>query len=138
MVINDISIVNRIAKVVGKENILVKLHPRSKTDRFKKMGYETNNNTLIPWEVLYMNHNFDNTLFISTASSSIVHPVILFGEKIKAVFVFKLVHAVLPAELQSHQKFIEDVIQKKYKGCFWIPSSLDKLNRIIKNYESEN
>lgn len=81
--INDISIVNHIAQVVGKENMLIKLHPRSKIDRFKQIGYETNDNTLIPWEVIYMNHNFDNTLFVSTASSSIVHPVILFGEKMK-------------------------------------------------------
>jgi len=131
IVINDISIVNHIAKIVGKENILIKLHPRSKTDRFNRIGYETNSNKLIPWEVLYMNHDFSNTLFISTASSSIVHPVILFGEKIKAVFIFKLVHAVLPAELQSHQRFIENVIENKYKECFLIPNSFDELNNII-------
>lgn len=131
IVINDINVVNRIAQVIGKENILIKLHPRSKIDRFSRIGYETNNNTLIPWEVLYMNHNFDNTLFISTASSSIVHPVILFGEKMKAIFVFKLLYAVLPAELQSNQRFIENIIANKYKECFFIPNSFDELNNII-------
>lgn len=135
LAVNDVSIVNQLAEVIGKENILIKLHPRSTQNRFATFGYETNNNTLIPWEVLFMNHNMKHTLFVSTASSSIVHPVILFGEKVRAMFLFKMVHSILPEELQIHQNFIENVIVKNDADCFYLPRTRDDIKKIIEHLE---
>lgn len=129
--LNDIGIVNRLSEIVGKENILIKLHPRSTKNRFSTLGYKTNNNTLIPWEVIFMNHDFSNTLFISTASSSIMHPVIIFKEKINAIFLFKMIHSVMPSELLDTEKFIENVVVKKYTDCFDLPCTIDELSTIL-------
>lgn len=132
--VNDISVVNRIADVVGKENVLVKLHPRMIKNRFQPLGYETNSDNLIPWELLYMNHDFENTLLVSVASSSIVHPMILFKDNLHALFLFKMVHSFLPVDLQMHQKFIEEVIVKQNLSCFYLPKDNTELKQMIEGF----
>lgn len=129
--INDVGIVEEIMDMVGKENILVKRHPRAEQNRFERIGCATNQDMLIPWEVIYMNHDFTDKIIISTASSSIMHPMLLFGEEVKAVYLFKMVHAVLPSELQCQEEFIEKVVGRKYKDCFFFPSNMDDLRQIF-------
>lgn len=128
---NDVSIVDKVSRIVGRNNILVKLHPRSEKNRFKQLGCMTNNNSIVPWEVVYMNNRFEDTIFMSTASSSIAHPMLIFGEYEKGIFLFKLVHSILPDELQMQEKFLENVIVKKYEKYLVIPDTMEELEGFI-------
>ena len=56
--INDVSLVNEMASYFGKDNILVKLHPRSKMNRFASQGLKTYSDCSIPWEVIYLNNDW--------------------------------------------------------------------------------
>ena len=83
--INDVELVEQLAKRVGKENLMVKIHPRNPVNRFAQLGYKTNVDTSIPWEVILMNlDDVSNMVFITVASSTILNPIMIFGQKIRA------------------------------------------------------
>ena len=81
--VDDLKIVKGIADKVGKENLMVKLHPRNSENRFEALGIKTNSSFAIPWELIVLNQNFENYTLISISSSSILQPFLLFGMPIK-------------------------------------------------------
>lgn len=82
---NDMLIIGDIIDIVGKENILVKLHPRSRENRFEKYGIKTNQDSSIPWELIALNSvNLKQTL-IAISSGSLIHPQLYWGVKQKVI-----------------------------------------------------
>ncbi len=89
--INDVELVEQIAKKVGKDNIMVKIHPRNKVNRFSEKGFKTNMNTSVPWEVILMNiDDLSEKTLITIASGSILNPILIFGKRIKAYSLYEL------------------------------------------------
>ena len=83
--VNDIEIVNKLSEKVGKENILVKIHPRNPVNRFEKLGYKTSKNNSIPWEVICMNlQDISEKVLISISSSALVMPSLVLGCRYRA------------------------------------------------------
>lgn len=79
----DLELVNKLAETVGKENILIKIHPRNPENRFEKLGYKTNTNTFIPWEVIAMNKDVSDKKLITISSTSIINPIMVLGIDVK-------------------------------------------------------
>lgn len=77
----DVSLIEKIAQIVGKENIMIKIHPRNPENRFEKLGYKTNKNTAVPWEVILLNNDFDDKILITIGSASIITPYLLFDKE---------------------------------------------------------
>lgn len=70
----DVDIVNRMAEKVGKENIMIKIHPRNPVNRFAELGYKTNKDTAVPWEIIMLNEHFSDTIFVTISSGAVVAP----------------------------------------------------------------
>jgi hypothetical protein len=96
----DVELVEEISNIVGKENMLIKIHPRNPENRFEKLGYKTNKNTAIPWEVILMNINCEDKILITISSTSILTPSSCFGKKIKSYSLIKCINNV-PKVLQQ-------------------------------------
>lgn len=75
----DLNLVEKLAEIVGKENIFIKIHPRNPVNRFQNLGFKTNKNTFIPWEVIAMNTDISDKKLITIISSSILNPVSVFN-----------------------------------------------------------
>lgn len=127
--VNDIELVNEISKIVGKENILVKIHPRNHVNRFKELGYATNQITSIPWEIIALNMEIEKKILITIASGSVMHPTIIMGMEIKAIMLFNL------KELET--QLLEDLINIIESICgmnpqsYSIPDNYKELNVIL-------
>ena len=80
----DVELINTLAEKVGKENIMIKIHPRNPENRFEKLGYKTNKDTFIPWEVILMNNDFSDKVLIAIGSQTILTPYMLFGMNMKS------------------------------------------------------
>lgn len=80
----DVELIEELAEIVGKNNLMIKIHPRNQINRFQDLGYQTNKNTVIPWEVLALNLDLDNIVLLTIASSSITNPTAMFGCNTKA------------------------------------------------------
>lgn len=70
-VVNDIEIINYIASIVGKQNMLIRLHPRSKMDRFSVFGYKVIQPSSALWEATIMKNDFGDKIFITIDSSAV-------------------------------------------------------------------
>lgn len=81
--IGDIDIVEQIANIVGKENMMVKIHPRNPENRFGKLGFKTNIDTVIPWEVIALNSDLSDTILITIASGSSITAHFISGASAK-------------------------------------------------------
>ena len=84
--IGDVALMDRVAELVGKENIFVKVHPRNRENRFEQAGYATNRDTAMPWELIVLNSSFERTLFMTVGSSAATNPYTIFGIPAKVVF----------------------------------------------------
>lgn len=91
-ILNDVEIIQQFAGQVGKENVMVKIHPRNPENRFAALGFKTNVNTSIPWEVILMNMgDISGKILITVSSSSVLNPMLIFGVPVRACSIYHCV-----------------------------------------------
>lgn len=125
---DDLELVLKIADKVGRDNIMVKLHPRSRVDRFEKHGIKTNKTVGMPWEVVIMNNNFANKVFLTIASGSVLSPRILFGETIPTYMLFNCTETKSSFINDNFCKYLELFKNKYGKLGVYIPNSFEELS----------
>ena len=103
--VDDAKIVQHISNMVGKENILVKMHPRSPRNRFEPLGYETNNSIEIPWEIIALNIDISSKILVTIGSAAaLVSLTSLYPKKTIMLFTCKEFknNTILPYESLEH------------------------------------
>ena len=134
--IGDVEIVNYIASVVGKENIFIKIHPRNPINRFAELGYKTNRNTVIPWEITAMNEDFsDKTLITIASGSSITSYFMSSNEAGKSILLYDM-EGIDKSKLTPTID-VFDAICKKV-GYFIYPKTKDELKQILLGKEEND
>lgn len=110
--VNDIELIEQLALRVGKEKIMIKIHPRNPVNRFENLGYKTNKNTAIPWEVIVMNtDDLSDKILVTVASSCILNPIIVFGKKVTAYSLYDCISHVPPILQGDYWNLVEKVYQ---------------------------
>ena len=134
--VDDINLVLKIIEVVGKEKLMVKLHPRTPFDRFSKLGVKTIGATGIPWEVIIMNQNFTDKIFLTIASGSVLSPRIIFGEKVPTFMLYNFTNGLSPMlKNKNFNKFIELFKSKYGTDGFYIPNNFDQFLDTLRKYD---
>lgn len=87
--VDDISLILEVVETVGKENIIIKLHPRNCEDRFSRLGITTNKTIGIPWEVIQLNYDFKNSVFLTISSASVLSSRLMFNQNVKTYLLFE-------------------------------------------------
>lgn len=88
--IGEIDIANIIASIVGKDNILIKKHPRDKRDIFERNGFHVDDKSNVPWETIVLNYNFKNHIFLSVTSGSVMFGSIVLKQGPKTFYLYKI------------------------------------------------
>lgn len=86
----DLHIYKRLKDEFKELNFMVKLHPRTKVNRFSEM-FNCIERSTIPWEVYLMNENIEDTIFVSMACTTMLSPKLLFGVEFKSIMICKMV-----------------------------------------------
>lgn len=107
--LDDEEIVTQISNIYG-EDIAIKLHPRSKVDRFVNIQIQKLERNDVPIELYILNSNRKIQL-ITMYSSAVISPILCCGNEVQAIFVYEC----------SQKKSLE---AKKYKN---------RLNKILEN-----
>lgn len=132
--INDYEVVMNIVRCVGKENIIVKIHPRNECNRFLKDGLQVGNSN-IPWEIILLNGNFDNSLFLTISSGSVINSMTWNNCMMKTILLYK----TLPVKPRICDKKYEYYVMSLMKICnnnnFFIPNSIEEFKKIIKEIQ---
>ncbi len=140
--IDDEKIFDEIINIVGKDNVIIKLHPRTIEDRFTKKGIKTLGNDGIPWEALACVGDFSDKVFITISSGSIPTYKTLFGNKINAFMLFKFIKPKLKAFNPKYYKFWDKFSSVTKDGGIHLPESEDEfyeeLKKEVKKNEKKN
>ncbi len=129
--IHDEEVIDAIGEAVGKENLLVKLHPRNPTNRFAGRGITVNRTVGIPWEVVHLNGNFEKNIFIAISCGSVIAGKILYGDPVKTFLLYRCVNKRPPLVDDKYECYIEKII-KKYGDDFIVPESLEEAVMLLK------
>lgn len=80
----DFEIVRDLRNIVGREKLLIKLHPRTRVNRFRDLDVNISENTCLPWELVALN-NAGECILVSVSSGSIIHPQLYWGINQKSI-----------------------------------------------------
>lgn len=130
--VGDLKLVLRIAELVGKENLLVKLHPRTHHNRFSVYGIHTNQELGIPWEAIQLYGNFEKSILISISSGSVLSPGNIAADYLLTYLLYDCIDAERIRMIKGFDKYVE-VYQKTHRNHkLIIPRSMDEFYNSLK------
>ena len=110
--VGETELVLRIADIVGKENLLVKMHPRDGRKVYEEHGIAVSRNSAIPWEVIQLNHDFSDHVFLTLSSGSVLNASSMLQDHIPTYFLFPCVRGRNEAFDRGYAKEIESTIKE--------------------------
>ena len=122
--------VNKIAEVVGKENIFVKIHPRNKVNRFQKLGYVTNQNTEIPWEIIALNIPISEKVLLTIASGSALTSLVNMSSVPKKIVMLMNCKEIDDSKLTSSLHSLRTVASL-HRDTVCLPDSFDEAIELL-------
>ena len=130
--IPDRECIYRILKDISKEDIFIKIHPRNPINRFKKLDFETNTNTEIPWEIIALNINIENKVLITIASGSALTSLVNTKTTPKKVIMLMNCDEFSDENLTPTLPTLR-MIADKYPQLVRLPKSMEELSDILKD-----
>lgn len=137
---NDFELFEQLAEIVGKENIIVKCHPRDDFDRFSPLGYKTVGKSTVPWEIQLLSNNPSSKVFISVFSTSILTPYIIFDSDMHVISLERLFFGDNYTHSDvSFGKFLSNIQQmiNRSEVHFHLPTSIDELKEVLQYIKLE-
>lgn len=88
--IGEFELLLSLADLVGRENLLVKVHPRDTRTIYAENGLKVDENSSAPWEAIQLCGDFRKNVFLTTASSSVLSGCLMLPYSIPTFFLYKL------------------------------------------------
>lgn len=107
-------IVLRIAKIVGKENIIIKTHPRDNRKIYSENGLLTYENSWIPWEIIQLMSSYDDRIFITIDSGAFITISAMINSQVRGMFLLDDVR-VKDAYLIDRSSTIKSMLDRLHK-----------------------
>lgn len=111
--IGETELVQKIADIVGKENLIVKTHPRDVRNAFKQSGISVYEHSEIPWEAIQLNNDFSSKILLTVNSGSVIGANMMIEDKAPAFFLYKCCNYIVnPAAVGTSQmidRFISEL-----------------------------
>ncbi len=135
--INDLELLEEVAHIVGKENISVKLHPRSRKDRFTPLGYKVMDVVSAPWEIIHMNQAQNDKVLMSVASGTLISTMHLFEQQGTVV----LLHHLMDADEYVKKVAINDnfelFLERAQNDTIIVPDSFEELKEFMSGRKAQ-
>ena len=88
--IGEFELAKAIADKVGRNNLLIKVHPRDDKEKYISSGLKVDENSSVPFEVIQINNDFSDKILITTLSGSVLNfnsvletvPISYYGYKL--------------------------------------------------------
>lgn len=126
----DFEIVEDVVKEFGKENLLVKLHPRTRHNRFNDLGLKTYKNTSVPWELIALNGDLDNTILFCIGSGAILYPKLYWGIEQKSIALVNCEEYKFDYLNNDYYKTFQRICQEK--SLAYLPCDKNEFLRKVK------
>ena len=130
--VDDISPVKYIAEKIGKENLLVKIHPRNPYNRLENLGIKTNKNTSVPWEDIAINIDLKDKILVTIASSSVLSALVNMNTIPKKIIILHKCKEFDNVVLAPGTT-VQEKISENYSQIIEFPKSFEEMISIIKD-----
>ena len=111
--IGEYELACRIADLVGKENMLIKTHPRDKRTVYTDNGFNVDKNSAIPWEVIQLSRDFSDNVFLTVNSGSVLAGSFMSEKAIKTFYMYKLCNITKNTACQKNAADIKALLDDK-------------------------
>lgn len=124
----QVELISHISEVAGKENVVLKLHPRSSADKYS--GKYKAIKTSIPFELLMANEMAVDKIFISISSSATLNLKLIFDIEPYIIILNRLRRE--NAVLGEGDKLYSRIQSSCENQHFFIPDTLQEVDDILK------
>lgn len=111
--IGELELAKRIADYVGKDNLLVKVHPRDNMQRYIEQGLHVDNNSKTPFEAILIKYDFSKKIFITTLSGSLLNINPLFSNPPVSFYAYNLCDLSNNRLALHYKKVVDSFINSK-------------------------
>ena len=125
--VDDERVFNDIIQKVGIDNVLIKLHPRSKSDRFTDKGVKTIGQSGVPFEALALCGDFSEKKLIGISCGTIPTYRMLFGNNFDGYMLFKYIKPDVPWFKDRYSEFWKRIEAKPGEKGIHFPNTKDEL-----------
>ncbi|MFG6329086.1 MAG: alpha-2,8-polysialyltransferase family protein [Lachnospiraceae bacterium] len=130
--INELKLIETIASVVGKENLIVKVHPRDNMERFRNQGLIIDPNSNVPWEAIQFGMDFSEHIFLTVNSTSVLTVNMLLEKPAETYFLYPMCdiqdNSIASQTVQSLESLF--IGHGLYKDMKWLHIS-DNIKEIL-------
>lgn len=113
--IGELELVEKVEKIVEKNHLIVKVHPRDDTQRFVENGITVADSSSIPWEAIQLSCNIKNCTFLTVVSGSVLMPNLMVSHPYKTFFLFDLCDVAKNYTASKNRTDLLEIIDKKSK-----------------------
>lgn len=108
--IGEYELVCKIADLVGKENLLVKTHPRDVRTIYEDNGFTVDKNSDVPWEAIQLSRDFSDKVFLTATSGSVLAGSFMSENPPKTFFMHKCCNILDNKPAQKSVETIEELL----------------------------
>jgi len=127
--IGELELAKKICKIVGKENFIVKVHPRDDVKRYVNAGLTVDMNSKVPFEVIELCTDFKDKVLITTLSSSLLNLNPVLENPIKSIYGYKLCNLTNNPLAQHYSSVLKEYLENKSLGLrnIFIAESMEEI-----------
>lgn len=111
----ETELVLKLADYVGKENLIVKMHPRDNRSVYTENGVKVMENSYIPWEVIQMNINASEHTLLTVNSGSFISISAMLDKPVKGFFLYNLISCQFKS-FRTRNREIHNMITKLHNN----------------------
>lgn len=88
--IGELELLKDLAQLIGKDHLLVKVHPRDDVKKYISEGFKVDRNSSIPWESIQISGDFCQHVFLTAISTSVLTITLLQEKAPKVFYLYKM------------------------------------------------
>lgn len=135
--IDDIDIYKDVIGDVGASNVIVRLHPRSRINRFEPFGVKIAPQSTAPWEAIMLTGDVSGSLFIALTSGSVINTRLLLGDCSDSILAYKCLTKKPPLLDASFCRFVDRVEELYSDSNLYVPENREELLNIVEKLWSK-
>lgn len=109
--VGEYELVCKVADLVGKDNLLVKTHPRDTRSIYTDNGFNVDKNSSIPWEAIQLSGDFSDKVFMTINSSSVLSGSTMSEKPVRTYYMYKLCDISGNESCKRNARDIESLLQ---------------------------
>lgn len=127
---DDIKLLEIVSQKLGRDNVIIKLHPRTKVDRFSRLGYPVMQDN-IPLELILLNNCKQGIRFITVESGAPLTCLANFNNDNQVILLYKCSEFKDEQTANIHfEKYLDEIKKACGKGRVFVPETIYELKEL--------